>query len=162
MVQDHLLAGAPGNPRRGDADSRSGGSYAVRWSAADRAGVSWDCLIRPVATLDGSQEHALLRVLPGVVHFLLLPLHRQAERLRLDHLLVERGGVAIATRIVPAFLVDLPRAKSLADWPALADSRGVPAGRADTGDADHRCHVAAAQRAAAFQSRPSPDGLFGR
>ncbi len=49
--------------------------------AADRAGVPRHRPIRPVAALDRAQEHSLLRLLPGVVHLLLLPLHRQAQRL---------------------------------------------------------------------------------
>ena len=81
LVQDHLLAGAPGNPSRSAADSGSCRSFALRRSAADCAGLSRHWIVRPAAPLDRSQEHALLRLLPGVVHFLLVPLHRQAQRL---------------------------------------------------------------------------------
>src|SRR5579875_4093758 len=56
-----------------------------------------DWAFRHLEALDGAARASLLRVLSGVFHFLRVSLQRQAEFLRLEHLLVQCSGAATAT-----------------------------------------------------------------
>ena len=59
------------------------------------------------------------------------------------------------------FSLTFPERQPLLNRTALADSRGLCAGRADPGDADRRSAMVAAQRDAALQPRPTANGLSG-
>ncbi len=76
LVQSHLLAGAPGREPGSAADSGPRRPLPVWRTAADRAGLPRHRHLRSAAALDCAQEHSFLRVLPGFVHLLLVPLHR--------------------------------------------------------------------------------------
>ena len=114
---EHFRAGAPALPQRClvqsglfpapaigstrfQRHSGSGRTFAQQLAAADCADLSWHRPLRPAAPLDRSRIHALLHFLPSLVHRLLLQVHRQAERLRLDHLLGQHRRRSLAAGAV--------------------------------------------------------------
>ena len=72
----------------------------------DRPDLPWGWTLRIVATMDGARFDALLYLLPGFIHLLLLPLHRETQSLRLDDLLGERCRLGATARPIPAFRSD--------------------------------------------------------
>ncbi len=72
LVRRGIPVEAPAHPGSGRPD-------AVYRPAADCAGLPGHRAVCAATPLDGAQEHTLLCLLPGVVHFLFVPLHRQVQ-----------------------------------------------------------------------------------
>src|SRR5271165_3063013 len=94
MVEDYLLAGAAIGSGGCGANSGSGGAVPIQLAATDWPDLSWHRAVCVAAPLDGARLDPLLHLLPGLVYFLRIPLHRKIQRVCLDDLLGQRRGRA--------------------------------------------------------------------
>src|SRR5208283_2585939 len=125
--------------------AKSGIKSGDRLVAVDRADLSWYRPVCALETLDGSWLDALLYFLPGLVHCVLLQIHREAERLRLDHLLGQHRRRSIAAGAVSALRFDLPRETPGRAQVSVAVGAGLRTGRDPAGDSCGRHALAAGQ-----------------
>ena len=93
-------------------------NYWLRFIALIYLGIGLYVLLRRWTAPSSTHFYIFL---PGFVHFLRLQVQRKAERLRLDDLLGQCGGVAVAACPVSAFCSDVSRdgatlSASIAGW----------------------------------------------
>ncbi len=159
MVEGDVLGGARlCAPRRGS-DPDSHRQVALRLAALHRADLPGDRNLRAAAALDCARLDALLRVLPGFVHLLRLPLHREVQWFRLGDFLGQRSRVVAATGLVPALRSDFPGETQLRPQTSLGDSADLSAGPAAAEHLPVRAREPASQRDAALEPRPAADGI---
>ena len=108
LVQGRLFPAPAIGPARFQRHSGSGRALPQQLAAADCADLSGHRPLRPAAPLDCSRIHALLYFLPRLFHCLLLQIHGQAERFRLDDLLGQHRRWSAAAGPVSALRSDLP------------------------------------------------------
>ena len=118
------LHGAAGSSRQ----------VAEQLATADCADLSRHWPLCPVAAVDCTWFDALLHLLPGLVHCVLIQVHGQAERFRLDDLLEQHCRVGIAAGTIPAFCSDVSGEAANDSAASLAVGIGIRAGRAAARD----------------------------